>query len=437
MTRRTDCVLGAALCVAVGVAVWAGRPPEAGWALRAVCVGALLLGSGVAWVIARRRWSRRAVLGLAVALRLAAVPMAPALSDDAYRYLWDGGLTAAGVSPYAARPDAPELVRFRDVAPTSEWYARMNSPHYHTVYPPLSQAVFAVAALAGSTPAAWLVLKSLLLAAEGVGIWALSRVLAPGRLALYALSPVAVIEIAGQGHSEGLLVGALGLGWWGLVRGRRTVLGAAVVAAGWIKLYPFALGALLARRLRPTGWLATGTVAALAGTPLLAADGWAHLLESVRLYGGVLDFYSAPYLVLKALAYPAAGESAGRLAAGALSLGWLGAVLAAWRRDDGSLDAARRLAVVVIVGYAVAGPMAHPWNWLGALAFAPLLTTRAPLLWLVGVAPLTYLRYVEVPGAYAAALWIGWGGALLLWLASRYRAPRTASGVTVRASTQR
>ena len=437
MTRRTDRALGAALCVAVGAAVWAGRPPEAGWALRVVCVAALLLGSGFAWAIARRRWSLRAVLGLAVALRLVALPMGPALSDDAYRYLWDGGLTAAGVSPYAARPDAPELVRFRDAAPTSEWYARMNSPRYHTVYPPLSQAVFAIAACTGSTPAAWFVLKSLLLAAEGFGIWALSRVLAPGRLALYALSPVAVLEIAGQGHSEGLLVGALGLAWWGVVRGRRTVLGTAIVAAGWAKLYPFALGALLARRLRPTGWLATGAVAALAGAPLMEGDGWAHLLESVRLYGGVLDFYSAPYLALKALAYPAAGESAGPLAAGALSLGWLGAVLAAWRRDDGSVEAARRIAVAVVVGYAVAGPMAHPWNWLGALAFAPLLTTRAPLLWLVGVAPLTYLRYVDVPGAYAAALWIGWGGASLLWLASRYREPRIDSGLADRASTQR
>ena len=353
------------------------------------------------------RW----VLGVAVVLRLLTLPMAPTLSDDAYRYLWDGGLTVAGISPYAYRADAAELADVREDEAMAAWYAKMNSPGYYTVYPPVSQAVFAIAASVPGNTSPWFVLKALLVLAEGLGIGALSRVVTPNRLAWYALSPVAAIEIAGQGHSEALLVGAVGVVWWAAARQRHTLLGLAIVAAGWVKLYPFALGALLLRRLRPAAWVGVALLALGAGWPLLANDGLLHLLESVRLYGGILDFYSAPYLSLKSVLHLFTPSLAGRIAATILSLVWLAVVLMAWRRDRGDLVGAHRLVLVVIVGYALQSPMVHPWNALGALALTPLMTVRAPVVWLVAVSPLTYLRYVGMEEVYAAAIAIGWGGA--------------------------
>ena len=438
MTRGADRALLLALVASVAVAAWTGREPAAGVAMRFACVAALVVGSGLAaWAAHRTAWPVQWVLGAAVAMRLVAFPMEPTLSDDGYRYLWDGGLALAGVSPYAHAPDAPELDPVRAEPRMALWGDRLNSPRYHTVYPPISQAVFAAAATAPGAQAPWYVLKGLLVLAELVGVVALSRVLAASHLAWYALSPVAAIEIAGQGHTEGLLVGALGVLWWSVSRRRRGGLGLAVVVAGWAKLYPFALGALVLRRLRPAWWLVLALLAIAVGWPLWVGDGLANLFESARLYGGTLDFYSAPYLALKAALYPILAQVAGPTAATALRGVWIFVVALAWWRDDGGLDGARRLTLAAVAGYALLSPMVHPWNLLGALALVPLMRRQWPVVWLVGVAPLTYLRYVGLDGAYVGVTWIGWGGALVLWIVSRYRtASQTASGVALAASTR-
>jgi SAM-dependent methyltransferase len=41
-------------------------------------------------------------------------PTAPRTSDDMYRYAWDGKVRAAGFSPYAYPPDAPQLAGLRE-----------------------------------------------------------------------------------------------------------------------------------------------------------------------------------------------------------------------------------------------------------------------------------------------------------------------------------
>ena len=38
----------------------------------------------------------------------------PTLSDDMFRYVWDGRVQAHGISPYRYPPDAPQLVFLRD-----------------------------------------------------------------------------------------------------------------------------------------------------------------------------------------------------------------------------------------------------------------------------------------------------------------------------------
>ncbi|MEM9862802.1 MAG: hypothetical protein AAF938_14360, partial [Myxococcota bacterium] len=78
---------------------------------------------------------------------LAGVPAAlalPVLSDDVYRYLWDGHVLLSGVDPYAHAPASPPLAGLRD----ADW-ARINHPVLATIYPPLAQGLFALGRLLG------------------------------------------------------------------------------------------------------------------------------------------------------------------------------------------------------------------------------------------------------------------------------------------------
>ncbi|MFZ1474297.1 MAG: hypothetical protein WAV79_15350, partial [Anaerolineae bacterium] len=53
------------------------------------------------------------ILLSAVAFRVILLPTRPTLSDDMYRYIWDGRVQAAGLSPYRYTPAASELTFLR------------------------------------------------------------------------------------------------------------------------------------------------------------------------------------------------------------------------------------------------------------------------------------------------------------------------------------
>ena len=96
--------------------------------------------------------------GVAVAVTGLLAP--PRTSDDAYRYVWDGRVQAAGISPYAYAPADPALAALRARSPDlfpatgscTGWdlhragaiCTHINRPTVHTIYPPVAEAWFFV-----------------------------------------------------------------------------------------------------------------------------------------------------------------------------------------------------------------------------------------------------------------------------------------------------
>ncbi|WP_291315503.1 hypothetical protein [Desulfuromonas sp.] len=147
------------------------------------------------------KWSPAIILLPALLFRLFFVLRPPELSDDIFRYLWDGLHTLQGVNPYVAAPDRvlPASDALRQLA------SRVNHPSLVTVYPPAAQAVFAAGASLGGKV---LGLKGLLVALDLASCALILRLLAArGRNlawgALYAWHPLPVLEIAGSGHIDG------------------------------------------------------------------------------------------------------------------------------------------------------------------------------------------------------------------------------------------
>src|SRR5690606_10646057 len=108
-------------------------------------------------------FTQRSILGLSIAFRFVLLAAVPSLSDDFYRYLWDGQLLLKGINPFAFTPT--EAIE-KGLMEKSVLYEYMNSPHYYSVYPPTSQGVFTLSALGGHWKFALLFLKLLALAAE-------------------------------------------------------------------------------------------------------------------------------------------------------------------------------------------------------------------------------------------------------------------------------
>ncbi len=132
-------------------------------------------------------------------------------SDDVYRYLWEGKLVAAGESPYAYPANHPYYLSYRDA-----YWEAMNHKDKLTVYPPLTEWLFAVIGSVAYTPWAFKIFFIIAdLCAIGVLIALCSRYeLAFRNVLIYALNPLALFAIAGEAHFDALLILAILLSVW-------------------------------------------------------------------------------------------------------------------------------------------------------------------------------------------------------------------------------
>ncbi|MET8625140.1 glycosyltransferase 87 family protein [Kitasatospora sp. NPDC004669] len=284
--------LVAALALTVtGGGTLADRPPLYGWYTLDAALFALAL-------LLLRRVSARQVAPLvligSVLVAGAGLLAPPRTSDDAYRYVWDGRVQAAGTSPYARTPDDPALARLRDpgLFPLGDGCAawderrtaagdctRINRPAVHTVYPPVAEAWFlAEHPFGGGVRGVQVGGALLAVATTGVllAVGGRSR-----RAALWGWCPGITVWAVNDAHVDtlGALLMVAGTGC--VARRRAGAGGALLGAAVATKLLPAlalpgALSGLLARRPRKDDLV---LVAAALGTfaatylPYVAASG--------------------------------------------------------------------------------------------------------------------------------------------------------------------
>src|SRR5882724_11797674 len=77
-----------------------------------------------------------AIVAIAILFRLTFWPLYPALSDDVFRYRWEGKLQAAGGNPYEARPNDAQWKSLRD-----ESFASTPGRDFRAVYGPLVEGI--------------------------------------------------------------------------------------------------------------------------------------------------------------------------------------------------------------------------------------------------------------------------------------------------------
>jgi alpha-1,6-mannosyltransferase len=194
----------------------------------------------VFWVASRRPSPLWLVLAFAALLRVPLLLSPPFLSDDVYRYVWDGRVQAAGINPYRHVPAAPELEALRD----DDIYPNINRSDYAvTIYPPAAQLFFLLATRI-SESVTWM--KAALLLWEGLAIALLVLLLRragrPDALALlYAWHPLPLWEFAGSGHLDAAAIACILAALVARGRGRSALAGVALGVATLFKLYPLGL----------------------------------------------------------------------------------------------------------------------------------------------------------------------------------------------------
>jgi len=314
---------------------------------------AVLLVWGVAVVaLPRPRWGLTALLLVAVLLRTIVLASPPTLSDDLFRYLWEGQVVWGGGNPFLHAPADPVWAS-RAGDPI---LAAVNHPEVSTIYPPLALQLFAVLSQIAYDPLSIKVFMGLC----DVGIvWVLADVLVGrGRgldaAWLYALHPLGTVEAAGSGHLESLAILLVLLAVRGWDRGGSGLSWAALGAL--VKLLPAVLVGVLWRR-RPWLLLPAAAVALLSASPFL--DAGALLFRGLDTYAEHWSFNAGLFQFFEAMLGTYARPVAMAVGA-AVTLG----ALVRYR------DPAR---VMLWVGgaFVLLSPTVHPWYiawvWVPAL----------------------------------------------------------------------
>jgi alpha-1,6-mannosyltransferase len=212
------------------------------WFLKIVLVESLLFVAS-SWVVLRAQSSRSTfltVIVFAVLFRLSVLFAPPYLSDDIYRYVWDGRVQAAGINPYRYVPSDPALAHLRD----DEIYPRINRrENAHTIYPPVAEAVWFLTTRV-SESVAWM--KATMVCFEGIAMWAIAQLLASfglprQRILLYAWHPLTVWEFAGSGHVDALAIAFISLALLARHRNAETAAGLSLASATLVKMFPAVL----------------------------------------------------------------------------------------------------------------------------------------------------------------------------------------------------
>lgn len=366
---------------------------------------------------------RRATLPFAAIVMIALVLRAPLmtseslLSNDVYRYLWDGHALRSGVNPYAHAPNDP----------------RINHPEIPTIYPPHAEALFVLA----PNLFTW---RLVIVAFDLLAIFLLRG---RPRVALaYATFPLLLFEGTWSGHVDAVAATFVLLAF---LRDS----GASAAAAVGVKVIPIAaVPALFLRSSRRGRFaIAFAAVLALPAIPFLIAG---PLMPGMRDYATRWIFNSPLYeLVFRVVDQIPLKEwwtsIKDPLHLEIISdwvyrhvytdfvtrcvMGLIAVTLIAIHRRH----AARCVAILLLCS-----PAVHPWYWLVVAPIA--LFEESTWIWFALCAPASYLLYGGAaplvvfalcyalpltarlrPSAFASSA-AGWRGA-----ATRFRRARDTS----------
>jgi hypothetical protein len=410
------------------------------------------------------------IWGFAILFRILFLLTEQSLSDDVYRFIWDGNLLSRGINPYALAVNSPRLDAF-DI----QLRASVNHDWMATPYLPAAQLLFGL--VTGIAPESILSFRITAVILDLVIGWlvfdSLRRLsIAPAGVLIYLWNPLIISEFANGAHVvDAWMITLTMLAFWLMILSadkvkRRGLINLSVVLAMAGATLTKGLAALLVLLfLRRWHWnwlllylgLILGALAAFAtgaGWGILGPLNGTGVFGALRIYLNQWNFNSSLYhwleVVLSGYNTPGAvpvevvGQTpilvARYITSAALMLislltGWW-----AWRLDDprkaGYLTRTLsliRLSVIPIGAYLLLTHTVHPWYVTFIVPLLPFLLPRGnedtqvrrfiwPWLYFsmaVSISYLTYIdpdnlreydlvRLVEYLPVFGLLIWAGW-----------------------------
>lgn len=327
----------------------------------------------------------------------------PTLSDDFYRFIWDGNLLANGINPFEKLPDTYLSAGNQIPGLTNDLYKKLNSPAYFTIYPPFDQFIFWLSIKIGGT--SWLananIIRTTLLLADVGSFFLLRKLLSEKEMSPHLanwfwLNPLVILEFTGNVHFEGIVIFLLLAGLWLIAKPARSGLAFGLAIA--TKLLPLIyLPALLFRYKLKKGAVITATavlVAAITFIPFSDSSLISGLRSGMGLYFQKFEFNASVYYIVRWFGYLKSGYN---------MIGTIGPVLSfialfsifevalhgRWRNWEIEKTFLYSLSLYLLLATTV-----HPWYILPLIVLGLLSGYYFPIVWSLMIF-VTYFGYTK------------------------------------------
>lgn len=346
------------------------------------------------------------IWAFAVLFQLILLFSSPTLSDDVYRYIWDGHLLNQGVNPYALPVNSPLLDAY-----DTPLRALVNHDWMASPYLPSIQIVFVIVSrLAHQSVLAFQITAIIINLLTGWMVMSILELVKRPRtyVLVYLWNPLVNIEFAHGAHLDSLMLLLMMAAFWLIVRSSKQIGGTAkqitlygsilaLAAATLTKFLPLLLVPIFFRRWGWRGFalyilLILGVLSSFAygaGWGLTGPLDGTGIFGATRIYLQYWNYNSGIYHWLEVLfsgyqtpgAVPveivgeapiqlAKAVTTGLLGFAVLTAGWL-----AWRTERNNLYLLR-LSLIPLGAYLLLTPTLHPWYVTLVIPFIPFFLNR-------------------------------------------------------------
>lgn len=390
-------------------------------------VGGLLLT--IHFVRKRNPWLLLFLLGLL--FRLSFLLVTPHLSDDYFRFTWDGELQNDGYSAFEFLPknykeffkgDSIKLQKYENLyeAGTEEFPGGLNSKNYYSIYPTVNQFVFATSSMIGSPNDGNLIMMRIwILIAEVVSFFLLRAILKRKHLSeslsgLYWLNPLIIVEITGNLHFEGFAIMFILLTLILLFSKKASSAGVALAFAICSKLNPLFLIVAVFKKVSLKRFILfasiTTVVTALLLSLILDGETFWNFKSSFGLYFAWFSFNAGPYAAVKEIGLLITGlDISDKIS---LVFPFLTMILFIWVAFRSKREIHHQLLLLYVIYFSFS-PVVHPWYLTVLIPLAIISKKLYPILWCFLVF-FTYATYGENYGESNTLIFIEYGLVYLL-----------------------
>ena len=349
------------------------------------------------------------IFWLGLVFRLILLFALPWLSQDFYRFLWDGLLMLQDINPYAFTPD--ELVQQKDffLSPLKQMLHQnmgaLSASHYSN-YPPINQVGFAFSVYwwPNSLLISTVIMRVLIIIMD-LGVYHYGRKLlqlqgiSQKRMAWYFLNPLVIIELTGNLHWEGGVLFFFTLGCYLYLRNKPLLSAAVFALSVATKLIPLLFLPVFIRFQSVKKNLQMGSIGLIAlgliFVPFFIEIGAKNYMATLQLWFKNFEFNGSLYYIARWIGYQIKGYNIIR------QLGevtpWLIVLLvilfSLFKRKTTIIQVFTSMLLLISCYYFVAS-VVHPW-YLIPLLFISLFTKfRYVLVWTFLI-PLSYTSYAH------------------------------------------